>query len=416
MRFFVQYSKIKISMKFKYQARTKEGELQVGTVDAGSRDTAAQILSGHDLFVLSLESAEKPQWYDGIASFFNRVRTKDLVIFTRQLSTLLEARLPLGTAMKVLYQQTVNVKLKEAAGQVSADIDGGLSFSQALERQSEVFPSYYYEMVRAAEVTGNLNEVAGFLADYTEREGDLASKALGAMLYPGIIIGLFIIVGFILLTFVFPQITPIFVESGVKLPWYTSAFLGAGTFLQQWWIAVLISVVFLSVVVADYVKSPEGIALIDDLKIRLPILKKVYIPLIMARFGNAAALLMHGGVPVAQALEIMANMMGNSLYEEVTHAIAQDVRQGKLLSESLTDYPRYFPQIVPQMVSVGETTGKIEDMFRRLAGIYTREANQTMDTLVDLIQPILMIGMGVMVGLLFASILVPMYNLTASIQ
>jgi type IV pilus assembly protein PilC len=403
-------------MKFKYQARTKEGEMQVGSVEAGSRDSALQILAGHDLFVLSVESTEKSHWYDGFAGFFKRVRRKDLVVFTRQLSTLLEAHLPLGNALKILQQQTINPRLKEAAAQVSEDIDSGLSFSQALERQNEVFPSYYTEMVRAAEVTGNMNEVAGFLADYTEHEGDLASKATSALIYPGIILGLFSVVGFILLTFVFPQIKPIFEESGVTLPWYTTMFLGAGTFLQQWWPVVIIAVIFLGIIVTDYLHSAEGVALLDDLKIRLPILKKVYIPLIMARFGNSASLLIHGGVPVAQALEIMANMMGNTLYEEVVHAIAGDVRQGKLLSESLSQYPRYFPSIVPQMVAVGETTGKIEDMFTRLAGIYTREANQTMDNLVDLIQPILMIGMGLMVGLLFASILIPIYRLTASIQ
>lgn len=403
-------------MKFNYQARTKEGELQVGSVEAGNRDTAVQILSGHNLFVLSVESAETAHWYDGLVSFFGRIRRRDLIVFTRQLATLLEARLSLGGALKVLQEQTTNPTLKEATFQISEDIDSGISFSQALSRQGAIFPSYYVEMVQAAEVTGNLNEVAGFLADYTEREGELASKASSALIYPGVILGLFIVVGFILLTFVFPQIKPIFEESNVAIPWYTAAFLDIGTFLQQWWPVVIVCVVFLSIIVIDYAHSPEGKALFDDLKIRVPVFKKVYSPLLMVRFGNSAALLMHGGVPVAQALEIISHMMGNTLYEEVMHNVAEDVRQGKLLSESLAQYPEYFPQIVPQMVAVGETTGKIEEMFNRLAGIYTREANRTMDNLVDLIQPILMIGMGLMVGLLFASVLIPLYRLTASIQ
>jgi type IV pilus assembly protein PilC len=402
-------------MKFNYQARTKEGEMQVGSVEAGSRDGAAQILSSHDLFVLSVESADKGHWYDVIADLTDRVRRKDLVIYTRQLATLLEARLALGGALKILSQQTVNKRLKDATFQIAEDIDSGLSFSQALARQAAIFPSYYIEMVRAAEVTGNLNEVAGFLADYTENEGELASKASSALIYPGIIVGLFVVVGFILLTFVFPQIKPIFEESNVVLPWYTSVFLNMGTFLQEWWPAVIIAVIFLGIALVNYFQSIEGKALMDDLKIRVPILKKVYVPLFMARFGNSAALLMHGGVPLAQSLEIIEHMMGNSLYEETIHAVAEDVRQGRLLSESLAQYPRYFPAIVPQMVAVGETTGKIEEMFNRLAGIYTREANQTMDNLVDLIQPILMIAMGLMVGLLFASILIPLYRLTASI-
>jgi len=403
-------------MKFKYQARTKEGELQAGFVDAGNRDTALQILAGHDLFVLSVASAEAHHWYDIFAGFAKRVRRKDLVIFARQLATLLEARLPLSNALLSLQGQTTNETLKEAISQISQDVNSGLSFSQALERQGELFPSYYTAMVQASEVTGNLNEAAAFLADYTEREGNLVSKATSALIYPGVLLGLFLIVGFILLTFVFPQIEPIFQESNVTLPWFTQMFLGMGTVLQKWWPAVIIAVFFFGVIVLDYFKSREGKALWNEAEVRLPVLKKVYIPLLMARFGNAMALLIHGGIPVAQSLEIMGAMMDSAPYSEILRGVTEDVRQGQLLSESLARYPEYFPTLVPQMIGIGETTGKIEEMFGRVAGIYTREANQVMDNLTDLIQPVLLIGMGLLVGLLFASILIPLYSLTANIQ
>jgi type IV pilus assembly protein PilC len=403
-------------MKFKYQARTKEGELQAGFVDAGNRDAAVQILTSHDLFVLSVTAAEGSHWYDIVSDILKRVRSKDLAIFSRQLATLLDARIPLNSALTTLQQQTKNETLKEAIGQIAQDIDGGLSFSQALEHQGTIFPSYYTAMVRASEITGNLNEAALFLADYTEREGNLASKATSAMIYPGVLLGLFTIVGFILLTVVFPQIEPIFQESNVSIPWYTQTFLAAGTFLQKWWPAVIVAALFLVVLIADYFRSAEGKALWDEGTIRLPILKKVYIPLLMARFGNAMALLIHGGIPIEQSLEIMSAMMDSAPYSEVLKIVTEDVRQGQMLSESLARYPDYFPELVSQMIGVGEKTGKTEEMFSRTAGIYTREANQVMDNLVDLIQPVLLIGMGLLVGLLFASILVPLYSLTASIQ
>ena len=247
-------------------------------------------------------------------------------------------------------------------------------------------------------------------------KGILASKAASALIYPGILLGLFLVVGFILLTFVFPQIEPIFQESNVSIPWYTAVFLGAGIFLQKWWPAVIIAVIFVVVIIADYFRSSEGKALLDEGEIRLPILKKVYLPLLMARFGNAMALLIHGGIPIAQSLEIMAIMMDSAPYAEILQTVTEDVRQGRFLSESLAQYPEYFPALVSQMIGIGETTGKTEEMFSRIAGIYTREANQVMDNLVDLIQPVLLIGMGLLVGLLFASILVPLYSLTASIQ
>jgi type II secretory pathway component PulF len=192
--------------------------------------------------------------------------------------------------------------------------------------------------------------------------------------------------------------------------------LDTGTFLNKWWIVVVIGVAALGAVAVNYTQSDEGKSLIDEMKIRLPIVKKVYSPVIMAQFGNSAALLVHGGIPVAQALEIIGHMIGNVRYREVIHDIAEDVRQGLLLSQSIAKYPEYFPALVSQMVAVGETTGKIEEMFTRLSGIYTREADQITNNLVDLIQPVLMIGIGLMVGLLFASILIPIYNLTDSIH
>ncbi len=403
-------------MKFKYQAKTQEGEMQVGFVDAGSRDSALSILTGHDLFVMSIESAEKPGAVDRINDFLNRVRRKDMVIFARQLATLLEARLPLNNALKILREQTANKRLKEAIFQVSEDIDSGLSFSQAMERQNKVFPDFYIEMVRAAEVTGNLNEIASFLADYTEKEGDLVAKASSALIYPAIVLGLFFIVAFILLTFVFPSIGVVFTQNGVQLPWYTQMLLTIGNFMAKWWVIVVAGIGILGFVLVDYLGTEEGAALLDDAKIRMPIAKKVFIPVIMARFGNAAALLVHGGIPIAQSLEIISHMLGNVLYKDVVHGIAEDVRQGQLLSESIARHPEFFPPLIYQMVAVGETTGKTEEMFRRLSGIYTRDADQVTANLVDLIQPVLMIGMGLMVGLLFASILIPIYNLTATIR
>ena len=401
-------------MKFKYKAKTKEGETQMGYVEAGSRDAAANILAGHELYILSLESAEKRGFLEGLTSYFGHVRRKDMIVFTRQLATLLEARLPLNTALKTLRAQTKQPVLKEAMGQMTDDIDAGLSFSQAMERQGAVFPSFYVDMVKTAEVTGNLNEIAGFLADYTEKEGILASKATSAMIYPAVVVGLFIAVALILMIFVFPQLLPIFEQSNVQLPLYTQILLSSGTFLAKWWFVVIIVLISLAVLAFNYVRTPEGTALVDDLKIKLPLLKRIFLPLVITRFSNAAALLIHGGIPIAQALEIIGRMMGNVLYRDIMHDVAESVRQGKLLSQSIEEYPEYFPSLVSQMISIGETTGKIEQVFSRLAVFYGKEADAVLNNLVDLIQPALMVVIGVMVAFLFASVLIPLYSLTAS--
>jgi type II secretory pathway component PulF len=219
-----------------------------------------------------------------------------------------------------------------------------------------------------------------------------------------------------MLAFVFPQLGAVFAQNAVALPWYTQILLNSGNFLQKWFVAIVIAVVMLVIVATDYLRTEEGKALIDDAKLSLPVIRNVYLPTILARFGDAVALLVHGGIPIAQAIEIMGHMVGSISYREVFHDIADDVRQGELLSQSIAKHKKFFPDVVSQMIAVGESTGKTEEMFARLGAIYTREADTVAGNLVELIQPILMIGMGLAVGLLFASILIPIYRLTASIQ
>lgn len=402
-------------MKFRYQAKTKEGEAQVGLVEAANRDAALNILAGHNLFVLSLESAEVKRWYDRIAGIWSGVRRKDMVVFFRQFATLLEARLPLGNALKTLHEQTANPTLKEAILQVSEDVNAGLSLSQALERQGEIFSAFFVSMVRSAEVTGNLDEIAGFLADYFEKEAILVYKARSAMIYPIIVIVMFVIVAFIMIAFVFPQIRPVFEQANVELPVFTQVLLGTGDFVGRWWPALLIALGIFLVMILSYLETPEGHAFKDDLKVRLPIVKRIYVPITITRLSNTASMLLKGGVPVAQAIEIAGQTIDNTLYADILRDVAEGVRQGQPLSGSIGRYPDYFPTLVPQMIVVGEATGQIDQVFTRLAGFYGREVDTLINNIVDLIQPILMIGIGLMVGLLFASILLPLYQLTSTI-
>ncbi len=403
-------------MRFKYQAKTKEGELQVGFVEAAGRDAAITILTSHDLFILSLVSADSKHWYDAVVRRFTGVRQKDLVIFARQFATLLGARLPLIEALKTLHGQTNQPELRRIVQQLAEDITSGLSFSQALERHRDVFPGFYVSMIRSAEVIGNLEEVTGFLADYMEKEYELITKARSAMIYPGIIGGLFVVVGFLMVSFVFPQLGPVFAESGVDLPFYTRALLGAGAFFGTWWPAVVLLGFFVVLTIIAYAETDEGKALWDELKLRFPLLKRVFLPLTLTRLSNAIAMLLKGGVPMAQALEIAGQSVNNVLYQDLLMDVADDVRQGTSLSSSLAKYPDYFPPLVSQMVVVGEATGQLDRMFARLAGFYGRDSDTTISNLVDLIQPTLMIVVGLLVGLLFASILIPLYRLTATIQ
>ncbi len=403
-------------MKYKYQAKTREGELQVGYVEAANRDSAVTVLAGHNLFILSVEEAEKVRWYDRLADYFTGIRGKDMVVFSRTLAMLLGARLSLGKTLAVLERETAHPNLREAAGRIADDVNAGLSFSQALERQGAIFSPFFVSMVRSAEVTGNLDHIAGFLADYIEREEVLRSRARSALIYPGIIVSMFLVVAFIMVAFVFPQIKPVFEQAGVALPLFSQIFIFLGEFITRFWILVLLVGLVLLTVIADYLRTPEGRAFIDDLKIRLPLASRIFLPITITRFANAASTLLNGGIPVPQAMEIVGQTVDNVLYRDVLRDISEDVRGGMPLSESIAKRPEYFPAFVSQLIAVGEETGELDQVMSRIAVFYGREADAVVTNLVEILQPVLMIGIGTLVGLLFASVLLPLYKLTATIQ
>lgn len=398
-------------MKFRYSARTKTGELQVGFAEGITKEAALNSLHAHDLYVLSIEGSDAPPWYQGITHFFNRVRRVDLMIFTRQFSTMLDAAIPLSDALKALYRQTRNQMLREAVFEIAGDIDSGLSLSRALERQGHIFSEFYINLITSAEVTGRVQEAMVFLADYLEKENILVSKVRNAMIYPIFVVALFFVAAGILMGVVFPQIEPIFKDAGVALPALTQFFLAAGNFIAHWWLALIIGAVILIALGVEYVRSDEGRVVYDEVVMTIPVLGKLLQQSYVARFGEATSVLVKGGIPIAQAIETAGHTVGSLVYRDALHEVAEQVRRGELLSRALETHERYFPPLVSQMVAVGENTGRLDEMLARVAHFYTREVDSLVGNLVELIQPSLMVVIGALVGLLFASILLPIYNL-----
>jgi len=398
-------------MKFKYYARTQEGELQTGFVEAFNREGAANILTSHNLFILSLESAEQRHWFSRIVNFLNRVKIKDLVIFTRQFATLMESKMPLVNSIEALYQQTKNPLLKEAIFEIASDVDSGLSLSQAMERQKQFFSEFYISMIRNAEITGQLEEAITFLADYLEKELMWRSRVRNALIYPSIVVVLFLVVAGVMLTVVFPKIGPVFEETGTSLPLVTQIFLSAGNFILQWWWAIIIILILLVFLLIDYFQSYEGKAVFNELIINVPLLGELFKKIYVARFTEAISVLVKGGIPITQAIEIAGRTIGNVVYRDILNEMADKVRAGELFSNLLFQNEYYFPALVAQMVAIGEKTGRLDEVLSRISNFYTREVNDLLSNLVELIQPLLIAVIGAFVGLLFASVLIPIYNL-----
>lgn len=398
-------------MKYSYKARTQEGEMQVGNVEASSKDNALAILLGHGLFVLSLEPLVEKQWYDPVLDFFKRVKQQDLMIFTRQFATLLEAQVPLADSLSNLYKQTTHPMLKEVIYEIANDVDSGFSLSQALEKHKSVFSDFYINMTKSAEVTGRLSETLGFLADYLERQAIMMGKVKNALSYPVFIIVLFVVVVIVMVIVVFPKLTAIFEESSAQLPALTKFLISFSNFLSNWWWSLLIIFGAFIVVLLNYFRTNEGAAVKDELKLKIPIFGKIFQKLYISRFAEGARVLIKGGLTIPQAVEISSRTIGNVVYYEVLRRAAEDIRRGKLLSQALAERPE-FPPLVSQLISVGESTGRMEELLEKINNFYSREVDDAVNNIVSLIQPALMVVIGGMIALLFAAILLPLYSIT----
>lgn len=400
-------------MKFSYKARTQEGQLQVGNVEAANRDAATGILLSHNLFVLSLEPVQEERWYDRLVSFFEKVKVNDLMIFTRQFATLLSSQVPMGDSLRNLFLQTAKPTLKEVIAEISADVEAGFSLSQALSRHPGVFSDFYVNMVKSAEVTGRLSEVLEFLADYLEKQSILIAKVRNALVYPAFVIGLFLVAAIIMVTMVLPQITPIFREAKIDLPFFTEILISGGEFFSNWWWAVLILLAILILLIIDYSQTDEGKVIFNEVSLRLPVIGKLFQHLYVSRFAESARVLIKGGLTIPQAIEISAHTIGNYVYRDILHEAAQKIRQGQLLSQALREN-LYFPPLVSQLIAVGESTGRLETLLEKVSSFYQRQVEDSVSNLVELIQPALLVVIGLLVAALFASILLPLYNLTQS--
>jgi len=397
--------------KFRYTARNELGEIQAGLVEAASRDLAIRILQENKLYILALESTEKKKLSESIFGFFKKVNVKDLMLFTRQFSTLISAEVTISDALRTLHKQVSKPVLKDAIFDVYTDVEGGLYLSQALSKHPNVFSDFYVNMVRSAEVSGRLEQTLLFLADYLEREMKLNSKVKGAMIYPIFVIGVFVAVLAIVVTFVIPQLQSIFTEVNAELPVLTRILMSAGGFLSDWGWIILI---FLSVAIVfaiRYFRSQEGKQVWDEIILSIPVIGGLNKKIAITRMSTSINVLLKGGLPIASSLEISGRVVDNIIFQRILNETADDIRKGGSISGSFARYPDYFPPMVTQMIVIGENSGKIDELLEKVATFYNEEVQNAINNAVELIQPILIVFLGVFIGLFVAAVLIPIYNL-----
>ena len=401
-------------MLFKYHAIDQDGHERDGTIESPTKDSAIIALQRRNLIISVIDSTEKKSVLEIDLPFFGGVSNKDIVILSRQVATLFEAQVSALRIFRLLAAEVDNKKLAEALTAVGDDIQGGSPISKALARHPKIFSTFYVNMVHAGEESGKLSDTFLYLADYLDRSYDLVSKAENALVYPAFVIVVFFAVMALMLTMVIPQISSVLVDSGQQVPLYTALIIGFSSFLVHYGIFLLIGLVALGFYVWQLGKTESGKLILDGLKLSVPYVGDLYKKLYLARIADNFSTMLLSGVAVIEMIEISSTVVGNSVFAKILSEVGQDVKGGSSISSALAKHPE-MPGIMVAITRVGEETGELGKILTTLAKFYNREVTNAVDTLVGLIEPVMIVLLGLGVGILLAAVLMPIYNLAGAI-
>lgn len=399
-------------MLFNYHALDKDGHEREGTIDALSRDVAISVLQRRELIISSIKLVGEGSFLSRDIAIFRRVSNKEVVILSRQIATLFNAQVSALRVFRLLSGEVDNKFLSDILTQIADDLQGGSSISSALSRYPKVFSTFYVNMLRAGEESGRLSETFSYLADYMDRTYALVSKAQNALIYPAFVITTFFVVMALMLTFVIPSVSAILVDSGQPIPVYTQAVLNLSNFLIHYGLLLVIVLIGGGIFAWRSLKTSHGRYAYDHFKISVPYLGNLYRKLYLSRIADNFSTMLLSGVPVVDMMDITANVVDNAVYKDVLQQAKEAVRGGSSISAALAAHHDVIPGIMTAMIRVGEETGDLSDILTTLSKFYSREVMNAVDTLVDLIEPMMIVLLGVGVGILLASVLVPIYNLS----
>ena len=401
-------------MLFNYKALDSAGNEKSGSVDAVSQDIAITSLQRRGLTISAITAADEGDSFFALnISFFDRVTNKDVVILSRQISVLFEAQVSALRIFRLLAAESEKLSMAKVLTAVADDLQGGSAISKALARHPKIFSPFYVNMVHAGEEAGKLDQTLAYLADYLDRSYEVTSKARNALIYPAFVVATFIVVMILMLTLIIPKISAILLESGQAVPIYTKVVIGASNFFIDYGLFFAVGLVIGGVGLWRYALTPTGKTALSDMKLSVPYVGTLYKKLYLSRISDNLSTMLSSGIAMVQALEITANVVGNDVYERLLRESAEVVKGGKSVSDALGNYPEV-PGIMVQMIKIGEETGELGNILKTLAKFYQREVTNAVDTLVDLIEPVMIVLLGLGVGLLLMAVLVPIYNLASS--
>jgi type IV pilus assembly protein PilC len=402
-------------MLFKYKSIDAEGANKEGEIDAPSRDLAISGLQRRGLVVVSIVEEGKSKSIFKM-SFLEKVKTKDVVILSRQIATLFEAEVSALKAFTMLSANSENKLLSSKLGEVCNDLQAGVSISGALAKHPDVFSDFYVNMVKVGEETGKLNQTFAHLAEYLDRQYALTSKTRNALIYPAFVIVTFFVVMSLMFTVVIPKLSAIILDSGQEVPFYTKVVIAASNFFVSYGFFLIIFLILLALWLWRMASTEEGKKFLDRFKLSTPAVGNLYKKLYLSRISDNMDTMLTSGVPIVRAIDITGEVVGSRIYKEILKDAADGVKSGVALSAALEKHSAEIPGIMVQMIKVGEETGSMGNILKTLTSFYKREVDDAIDTLVGLIEPVMIVALGLGVGVLLVSVLMPIYNLAGGIS
>lgn len=395
---------------FIWEGKTRQGTVQKGEISAGNKEEVMALLRKQNITPVNV--APKPKEIS-LKFGAQKVTDKDVVIFTRQLATMIDAGLPLVQCLEILGSQTENKTLSATVIQVRSDVESGATFADALKKHPKVFDNLYVNMVAAGEAGGILDTILGRLAAYMEKFAKIKGQIKSAMVYPSVILFVAIAVVALLLVVVVPMLANMFKEGGQALPWPTRVVIVLSDFLKGWGgLSVLLFFVGMIVGIKQWRKTAAGLKITDNIALKIPIVGMLITKVSVAKFTRTLGTLLTSGVPILEGLIIVARTAGNKIVEDAIMMTRQSVSEGKTLAEPLTK-AKIFPAMVNQMIAVGEATGALDNMLNKIADFYDEEVDAAVGTLTSMLEPMLMVFLGTTVGFVIVAMYMPIFQMGA---
>ena len=403
-------------MKYTYQARDKEGKIETGTVEASSKEAAAVLLQKYNIFVTSIK--EQPFFSfknSQNLEFLNKVSKKDLAIFSRQFAVMLQSRVPVAKSLKSLSVQTKNPNFKEKIFKIAQLVEEGNSLSEAFGSFPDVFNIFYVSLVKTGEATGKISESLYYLSNHLEREADISSQLKGAMIYPVLVIGVLLTVMTIVAFFVMPKLMDLIKQSTTQPPLLTRLSMDFYGFLTNYgWIVVLGFFALVGFIIY-YLTTVEGKKRYDFLSLKVPIVGDLLKKIFLTNFAENISTLIGAGLTINNALKITKDTVDNNIYKNIISEIEEKVSEGEKMSSVMVKYPQYVPPFVVQMIQIGEETGTLDKNLMEIVNFYEKEVARAINNFTALLEPILIIFLGIVVTLMALTVIEPLYGSLSTI-